>query len=105
MKIKILLPLLLLFTASCVHQDLSKTLRHSYAGGEKLGVNNINFKELNSMKRGESCLFRVLYLIPFGDDSIITATRKGQIDNVTYIGETGFWGFPFSKSCTVVFGS
>ncbi len=107
MKIKnlIICSLLSIFATSCIHQDLSKTLRYSYAEGEKLGVSNIDFQELETMKRGEACLYRVLYLIPVGDDSIITATANGGIGSVKYIGETGFWGIPFSQSCTVVYGS
>ncbi|NBV07339.1 MAG: hypothetical protein EBS06_08945 [Proteobacteria bacterium] len=84
MKIKFVLPLLLLLSASCVHQDLSKTLRYSYSNGEKIGVNNINYDSLKDMKRGESCLFRVLYLIPFGDDSIMTATANGKINKLAF---------------------
>ena len=106
MKIKLLaLSILIVGLTSCVHQDLSKTLRHSYSDGEKLGVSNINYDSLKGMKKGQACLFRFLYLIPLGDDSIMTTTFNGEISSVIYIGETGFWGFPFSKSCTVVYGS
>jgi hypothetical protein len=106
MKIKLLLAtLLMLGSASCVHQDLSKTLRYSYSKGEKIGVNNIQYQTLKEMKRGEAFLYRILYLIPIGDDSTMSAAFNGDISVVTYIGETGFWGFPFSKSCTVVYGA
>ena len=104
MKIKIVLSLLLLSLAACVHQDLSKTLRHSYDGGEKIGISNISYDELKVMKRGEACLFKLLYLIPVGDDSTMTAAFNGRIDEIVYIGESGFWGFPISKTCTVVYG-
>ncbi len=103
-KIKIVLSLLLLSLTSCVHQDLSKTLRHAYDSGEKIGVSNISYDKLKEMKKGEACLFRLLYLIPVGDDSTMTAAFNGKIDKIVYVGETGFWGFPFSKSCTVVYG-
>ncbi len=106
MKIKLLLAtLLMLGFASCVHQDLSKTLRYSNSpNSEKIGIGNLQYQVLKNMKRGEACLYRILYVIPVGDDSTMSAAFDGDIGNVTYIGETGFWGFPFSRSCTVVYG-
>lgn len=105
MKMKFLISLFLLLSTSCVNQDLSKTLRHAYPKGEKLGISNISYDSLKAMKRGESCAIRLLYLIPVGDNSVMAATNNGKIDTITYIGESGYWGFPFSKSCTVVYGS
>ncbi|QWV97182.1 TRL-like family protein [Geomonas nitrogeniifigens] len=83
--------------------DLAKSLR--YADNTPVGVENIKFVELNQMKRGEACTFNIFYFIPlFGDGSILTAAHKGGINNVELIGQTGYWYFPFSTDCTVVYG-
>ncbi|QXE90212.1 TRL domain-containing protein [Geomonas subterranea] len=83
--------------------DLAKTLR--YADNTPVGVENIKFLDLNQMKRGEACTFNIFYVIPlFGDGSILTAARRGGINNVELIGQTGTWYFPFSTDCTVVYG-
>jgi len=84
-------------------KDLAKTLR--YADNSPVGVSNIKFIDLDSMKKGSSCTFNLLYFIPlFGDGSIITAAEKGEINTVELIRETGYWYFPFSTDCTVVYG-
>jgi len=84
-------------------KDLAKTLR--YADNSPVGVANIKFIDLDSMKKGSSCTLNLLYFIPlFGDGSIITAAEKGKINTVELIGETGYWYFPFSTDCTVVYG-
>jgi len=84
-------------------KDLAKTLR--YADNSPVGVSNIKFIDLDSMKKGTSCTFNLLYFIPlFGDGSIISAAEDGKINTVELIGETGYWYFPFSTDCTVVYG-
>ncbi len=104
-KKKLLLPVLasLLLCSCAATKDLSKTLR--YADNKPVGVENIRFQELNTMKRGDACTWNFLYVIPImGDSSIITAADDGKVNTVQLIGETGRWFFPFNKSCTVVFG-
>jgi hypothetical protein len=96
--------LLSLGLASCSHKDLAKNLR--YADNRPVGVENIKFQELQTMKSGKSCSYSFLYIVPvFGNSSIITAAEKGKLNNVKLIGETGFWTFPFSQVCTVVYGN
>jgi len=57
------------------------------------------------MKKGTSCTFNLLYIFPlFGDGSIISAAENGKINSVELIGETGYWYFPFSTDCTIVYG-
>lgn len=104
MRNKFLIALLAsILLSSCAYKDMAKTLR--YADNRPVGVENIKFKELQKMKRGRACSYSFLYLIPmFGDSSILSAAESGQINNVRLIGETGFWTFPFSQSCTVVYG-
>jgi hypothetical protein len=83
--------------------DLAKTLR--YANNTPVGVNNIQFQQLNTMKRGTACTWNMFYYLPlYGDGSIITAADNGAINSVQLIGETGRWYFPMSNNCTVVFG-
>jgi hypothetical protein len=97
--------LLSLGTTSCVYKDLSKTLHYSYEGSEKIGVQNIQFQDLRDMKTGQSCAYNAFYVFPIGDTSIMSATRNGNLNKILFIGESGFWTFPFSKTCTVVFGN
>ena len=86
-----------------VTKDLAKTLR--YADGPYVGVKNIEFKELQTRKRGEACTWNLLFLVPmYGDGSIISAADQGNINNVELVGETGLWYFPVNKNCTVVYG-
>lgn len=93
----------LLACVSCSHKDLARTLR--YSDNRPVSVDEIRFQELQKMKHGESCGYNLLYTIPiFGDASIIRAAQKGEVNKVSYIGETGFWTFPFSQTCTVVYG-
>ncbi len=95
---------ILLGTSGCTStKDLAKTLR--YADNTPVGVENIKFIDLTSMKKGSSCTLNMFYFIPiFGDGSIITAAANGNINTVELIGETGYWYFPFSTNCTVVYG-
>ncbi|MEX8496934.1 MAG: TRL domain-containing protein [Leptothrix ochracea] len=84
-------------------KDLATSLR--YADNRPVGVENIRFSDLNSMKRGKACTVNFFYFIPiWGDGSILTAADDGGIGTVKLIGETGRWYFPFSTNCTVVFG-
>ena len=89
--------------SSCSHKDLAKTLR--YADNRPVGVENIRFQELQTMKHGKACGYNFLYILPiFGNSSILTAAEDGEVNNIKLIGETGFWTFPFSQNCTVVYG-
>lgn len=102
---KLLLTLFLASTlASCVSKDLAKTLQ--YSDNRPVSLEDIRFQELQKMKHGESCSYNLLYVIPiFGNSSLITAAQKGEVNVIKYVGETGFWTFPFSRTCTVVYGS
>ena len=104
MKKYLIILLLSIALTSCSYKDLAKTLR--YADNRPVGVENIKFKDLQTMKHGKACGYNLLYILPvFGNTSIITAAENGEVNNVKLIGETGFWTFPFSKSCTVVYGN
>lgn len=83
--------------------DLAKTLR--YSNNTPVAVDDIQFKQLTEMKRGNACTWNFLYIFPiYGDGSIITAADEGEINSVELIGQTGKWYFPMTKNCTVVFG-
>ena len=100
---KISLLLSLMTISSCAYKDMSKNLR--YADNRPVGVENIKFKELQKMKKGKACGYNLLYVLPvFGNSSLITSAENGEVNNVKLIGETGFWTFPFSRTCTVVYG-
>jgi hypothetical protein len=82
---------------------MAKTLR--YADNQPVGVQNIKFQDLQKMKQGKACGYDLLYIVPlFGNRSIIAAAENGKINTIKLIGETGFWTFPFSKNCTIVYG-
>lgn len=102
-KIIVIVGLLAGISGCANTKDLAKTLRH--ANNDPVGVENIKFVDLNTMKRGSTCTLNFLYFLPlYGDGSIITAADNGKINNVELIGETGWWFFPFNTNCTVVFG-
>ncbi|GLQ29607.1 TRL domain-containing protein [Litoribrevibacter albus] len=93
------------FFSGCasVTKDLARTLR--YADGSQVGVKNIEFKQLQTRKKGEACTWNLFFFLPvIGDGSIITAADQGNINNVELVGETGLWYFPFNKDCTIVYG-
>ncbi len=104
-KIIILFALSSLLFSCGVSKDLARTLRFADTG-RTLGVDEIAFKELKTMKKGQSCTWNLLFFIPiFGDGSIITAAEKGDINDVQLIGETGSWyGGILNRTCTVVYG-
>ena len=88
---------------SCSQVDLAKTLR--YNDNRPVALGDIQFQNLQKMNHGESCGYNFLYVLPiFGNSSILTAAQKGKVNNVKFIGETGFWTFPFNQVCTVVYG-
>jgi hypothetical protein len=97
--------ILLLISTSCIRKDIAKNLRPAYKDGSKIGVQNIKFQELEEMKKGEACAYNILYFIPVGgSDSVMAATQAGKINQVKFIGQSGFITFPYSKTCTVVYG-
>jgi hypothetical protein len=64
---------------------------------------------VNVTKRGTSCVTNVLGLAAFGDSSIETAKKEGEIKNVAYVDRT-YDAFIlyipfFQKGCTVVKGN
>ena len=88
---------------SCVNKDLAKTLQ--YSDNRPVSLEDIRFQELQNMKHGEACSLNLLYFLPiFGNSSLITAAQNGDVNIIKYVGETGFWTFPFSRTCTVVYG-
>ena len=95
--------ILLGLLTSCVTKDLAKTLQ--YSDNRSVSLEDIRFKELQKMKNGQACSWNFLYFLPvFGNSSLITAAQNGEVNIIKYVGETGFWTFPFSRSCTVVYG-
>lgn len=91
------------FSACIPTADLAKTLR--FSDNTAINITDVRFQELKQMKQGESCTFNLFKNIPlFGDGSLITAIRKGDINTPQIIGERGTWYFPFTYTCTVVFG-
>jgi hypothetical protein len=89
----------------CVNsKDLAKTLR--YADERAISVADFKFADLGKLSKGEACTVNFMNWLPlWGDGSLITAIERGKINRIHYIGETGYWYFPFSTNCTVVFGS
>lgn len=59
MKLLILLFAIMISGCATVTKDLAQTLR--YSDGKVVGVKNINFKELQSRKRGEACTWNILF--------------------------------------------
>jgi hypothetical protein len=95
--------ILLGLLTSCVTKDLAKTLQ--YSDNRPVSLEDIRFQELQKMKHGQSCSWNFLYFLPiFGNSSLITAAQNGEVNIIKYVGETGFWTFPFSRACTVVYG-
>jgi hypothetical protein len=102
-KLIVILVLLSAISGCIPTRDLARSLR--YPNNDPVGVENIKFVELDTMKKGKACTVNLLYVIPlFGDGSIIKAAEKGKVNNVELIGETGWWYFPFCTVCTVVYG-
>jgi hypothetical protein len=102
---RLLLPLVAVVALSgCVStKDLAKTLR--YADQRAISVGEFQFAELGQLRKGKACTVNFMNWLPlFGDGSLITAVESGEINQIRYIGETGYWYFPFSTNCTVVFG-
>lgn len=102
----IFLPLVaaLALTGCVSSKDLAKTLR--YADERAISVADFRFAELGKLQKGEACTVNFLNWLPlWGDGSLITAIENGKINRIHYIGETGYWYFPFNTNCTVVFGS
>jgi len=76
-----------------------------YADKRQFDNDIATLKKLEDMKRGEACTWNFLFLIPvYGDGSLLTAAKAGQINDVELIAEYGVWRFPFNKECTVVYG-
>lgn len=99
----ILLAASLALTGCTSSRDLAKTLR--YADDRAIEVAHFPFAELQTLRKGEACTVNFLNWFPlFGDGSLITAIERGQVNRVRYVGETGYWYFPFATNCTVVFG-
>ena len=95
--------ILLLIMTSCSHKDLARTLQ--YSDERPVSLTDISFQNLQKMKHGKSCSYKFLFFLPIlGDSSLLTAAQNGEVNKIKYIGETGYWTFPFSKSCTVVYG-
>ena len=102
-KLIVILVILSAISGCIPTKDLAKTLR--YSNNDPIGVENIKFVELDTMRMGKACTFNLLYIIPlYGDGSIIRAADNGKINTVELIGKTGWWYFPFNTNCTVVFG-
>lgn len=105
MKIKsLILVAILAVNASCIRQDLARNLSTPYSENQAIGLPNIDFKNLDSLKRGQACTYKIFYLIPTGSDSIMDSARNADISNIKFIGKEGFWSILFSKNCTVVYG-
>jgi hypothetical protein len=84
-------------------KDMATNLR--YANNKPVGIENIKFKDLMKMRRGDAYTKNFLYFFPiYGDGSIITAATNGGVNSVQLVGETEHWYGPFSSNCTVVFG-
>lgn len=96
--------LLLCTVSSCAYNDITNNLR--YADNRRVGISEINFQELSTMKKGQSCGYTFLYFFPLFDNrSIISATSNADISRVQYIGETHLLVFPLSRKCSVVYGN
>ena len=101
---KILIIIALFLAQSCSHKDLAKTLQ--YSDNRPVSLEDVRFQKLQQMKHGKACSYKFLFFLPIlGDSSLLTAAHNGEVNQIKYVGETGYWTFPFSKSCTVVYGS
>ena len=100
----LILVLLSLSATSCVYKDLSSSLHYAY-NKDEIGVENIKFQELRDMRTAKSCNYNALYIFQIGHASITEAAKKADINKILLMGESGFWTFPFSKTCVVVYGN
>lgn len=96
--------LLLTFTISC------QSYTTEYNSQEKINVNS-----LSDIIKGEACSLNLFggFTIPYigetgiklsGDQSVITAIKKANIQSVYAIDKYSKNYFLFSKRCTIVFG-
>lgn len=66
---------------------------------------DVNFAELSTMKRGESCTLTILGLFgPSGDASVATAARAGGISRVRYVDNRFENRFLWHRLCVVAYG-
>jgi hypothetical protein len=66
---------------------------------------DVNFAELDTMKRGESCSLTVLGIFgPNGDASVATAARAGGIARVRYVDNRFENRILWHRLCVVAYG-
>jgi hypothetical protein len=67
-------------------------------------LTNLNFAEVDNMRRGEACATTILGLFTDGEAMITSAARNARISKVEVI-EHKVSGNPlFSRQCVIVFG-
>jgi hypothetical protein len=69
-----------------------------------VSLNDLNFAEVENMRRGEACATTILGLFTDGEAMVTTAARNGRISRVEVV-EHKVSGNPlFSRQCVIVFG-
>ena len=72
-------------------------------------LDNIDFADVEMMKRGKSCSSYILFMGPLGSNRLFDATKDARIKKVKYV-EKSFSAFPlvflpiFSRSCIIAYG-
>ncbi len=108
MKKLLLASLVLGFLSSCTTTSNGVTSGLYTSWKDRDPISRVD-NSVTVTKRGTACVTNVLGLAAFGDSSIETAKKEGDIKNVAYVDRTydGFMIYLplFQKGCTVVKGN
>lgn len=74
------------------------------SGVNMVSVDDVNFSEVSSMKRGEACATTILGLFTQGEAMLTSAARNGGISRVEMIEHKLSANPFFSQQCVIVFG-
>jgi hypothetical protein len=92
----------ILFTAcsvltGCVHVSNNAT--------NVIPITAFNATQLESAKKGESCIKNILFLFSWGTNNISEAAKAGGINNIGFVENKIESFLVFNKFCTVVYAS
>ncbi|MFV0625748.1 MAG: TRL domain-containing protein [Alphaproteobacteria bacterium] len=94
---KIFLSLAILLGTSACSYDRTPLMNTS-------DLSRVDFSKISEMKKGEDCSTTVLFFGPYGDRSIVNATKKARISKVEVVDYTANSYIFSSQSCVVVYG-
>jgi len=67
-------------------------------------IDQIDFSQIDSMKRGRDCSWGVLFLGPFGTQKVTNAVRRAGISKVEVVDYDIRSWILFARSCVEVYG-